>query len=142
MPADPQDNLSKLHSLRDLALTILIAGGAQILLALILWPILFGCQPLGFALALSLVGFGNWALSALSSFGLGRRRRRGSQGKPAAQQQASPIVARVQEQLGRAGCSFVLFLSSLMPLALAFVIRLRADLRSGLTWQELFPPFP
>jgi hypothetical protein len=40
------------------------------------------------------------------------------------------------------GCGFALLLSSFVPLALAFALRVNADLRSGMTWRELFPPMP
>jgi len=57
----------------------------------------------------------------------------------------APVVPYVvsswqASKVQRAGCGFVLFLSSIIPLGLAFILRVRADLRAGMTWSDLFPP--
>ena len=39
-----------------------------------------------------------------------------------------------------AGCGFVLICASFIPLGIAFFLRLRADLRAGLTLRDIFPP--
>jgi len=55
---------------------------------------------------------------------------------------AYPLVARLKGQIERCGCGTVLFLSSLVPLALAFALRIQADMRSGKTWSDIFPSMP
>jgi len=133
-----------LIALRDTALSLLIAGAAQIALALALWPVLFTRYPQGFAMALSLVGFGIWLLSALLS--LGARRRLGgpmfSRPETTSARTNGALLTSMRERAERAGCGFTLFLSSIIPLGLAFFIRVRADLARGMTWGELFPPVP
>jgi hypothetical protein len=133
-----------LGRLRDLALTLLVVGGIQILLSLPVWALLFRLYPLGFSMALSLIGFASWLLASLLSFGLGRRPTGGPlpdrslPGIPG----ANPFVDHIQTQLDRSGCGFVLFLSSVIPLGLAFVLRVHADLQAGRTWNDIFPPLP
>ena len=135
---------------RDLAVNVLVFGGAQILLALLLWQILFRSHPQGFAMGLTLVGFGSWALSSLTS----SRRRRWStpsgmgfpqqapQPKASAPRPDKPATTKMQEQLGSAGCGTVLFLSGLISLGLAFALRVRADMQAGMTWSDIFPTGP
>jgi hypothetical protein len=53
-----------------------------------------------------------------------------------------PILDGVQDKIQRAGCGFVLLVSSIVPLGIALVLRLQADLRSGLELREIFPPMP
>jgi hypothetical protein len=136
---------------RDLALCILILGGAQILLSLLLWPALFRSHPQGFSMALSLVGFGGWFVGFASSIGARRAMaRRATAPEPGALEQpptdtpeaAQPLVARLKGQIERCGCGTVLFLSSLVPLALAFALRVQADMQSGKTWSDIFPSMP
>jgi hypothetical protein len=140
--------LSTVRNLRDLALTFLIIGCAQILLSLIPWQIVFRSHPLGFSMALSLIGFGGWFIGFAASFGARRappghalaRQTSASDPSPGEEREtAHPLVARLRACIGRSGCGFVLFLSSLLPLALAFVLRLQSDMRSGKTWNEIFP---
>jgi hypothetical protein len=45
-------------------------------------------------------------------------------------------------QLKRSGCGFMIILSSVIPLGLAFILRLQADLQAGLTLRDIFPPIP
>ena len=135
---------------RDLAVNVLIFGGAQILLALLLWQTLFRSHPQGFAMGLTLVGFGSWAISFFTS----SRRRRWStpsglgfpqqapQTKPSTPRPGNPATTRLQEQLGSAGCGAVLFLSGLVSLGLAFTLRVRADMQAGMTWSDIFPTGP
>jgi hypothetical protein len=40
------------------------------------------------------------------------------------------------------GCGTLFFLSGLAVLALAFVLRVRADMQTGMTWSDLFPTGP
>jgi hypothetical protein len=138
-------------SARDLALTILLFGGAQILLSLLLWPALFRSHPQGFSMALSLVGFGGWFVGFASSIGARRAMaRQATARQPGAAEQAAtetpeaalPLADRLKGQVQRSGCGTVLFLSSLLPLALAFVLRVQADMRSGKTWNDIFPSMP
>ena len=138
-------------SARDLALSILILGGAQILLSLLLWPALFRSHPQGFSMALSLVGFGGWFVGFASSLGARRAMaHRATARQPGAVEQPStepseaahPLMDRFKGQIGRSGCGTVLFLSSLVPLALAFALRLQADMRSGKSWSDIFPSMP
>jgi hypothetical protein len=35
-----------------------------------------------------------------------------------------------------------MFLSSLIPLVLAFILRVQADMQSGKTWSDIFPALP
>jgi hypothetical protein len=132
-----------LIGLRDLSLTLLITGGVQVLIGLILWPVLFRGQKLGLSMALSLVGFGSWLLSFLMSV-TGRRGRLTNEMplEPPQIFDDHPVLNRVQDRVQRAGCGFTLLMSSLVPLGIAFVLRLQSDLRAGLTLREIFPPLP
>ena len=135
---------------RDLAANVFIFGGAQILLALLFWQTLFRSHPQGFAMGLTLVGFGSWTISLLTS----SRRRRWStpsgmgfpqqapQPKASTQRSDGPTTTKLQEQLGSAGCGTVLFLSGLVSLGLAFALRVRADMQTGKTWSDIFPTGP
>jgi hypothetical protein len=129
---------------RNLGLTVLTFGAAQVLLALVLWPLLFRAYPQGFSMALSLVGFGNWLVSSFASFGRGRRPS--SEGRQLddldSSRSADSVVDHVRSQIQRSGCGFLFFLSSIVPLGLAFALRVRADLQRGFTWRDLFPPVP
>ena len=151
---------------RDLALTVLVIGGVQVALSLVPWLAFFRSHPQGFSMALSLVGFAGWFVAFASSIG-GRRgasmrggaprggsmretappaaaRQSDAAGQPSTglPQMTHPLAARFQERFERSGCGTVLFLSSLLPLALAFVLRLQADLQSGKTWGDIFPTMP
>ena len=128
-------------------LTVLIVGGVQVLLALLTWPIFFPGQALGFSLALSLVGFASWIPSIFLSFGSRRRLPRPGTARPSSPETNRPssipaIVEQVQAQVERAGCGWTLFVSSIIPLGLAFVLRAQADLETGKTWREIIPPLP
>lgn len=133
-----------LTSLRDFALTVAAFGGVQVLLALIVWPLIFGNHPLGFSMALSLVGFASWGIAFAASLG-----GRGRQPLTAitGQTMSPPVsdrnlLSNMQDQVNRSGCGCVLLTSSLVPLAIAFALRLQADLRAGLDLSEIFPPMP
>jgi hypothetical protein len=134
--------------IRNWGLTVLIVGGIQVLLALLIWPILFRARSLGFSLALSLVGFASWIPSIALSFGFRRRLPRPGTGaaqpstKVTAPRQMPPVIDQVQAQVERAGCGWTLFVSSIIPLGLAFVMRVQADLGTGKTWREIIPPLP
>ena len=137
-----------LLGLRDFALTVLIVGGVQVLLALLLWPIVFREQPAGLSMALSAVGFGCWALAVGASF-TDRRRRRLSdmeQAGTAPRMPLSPargaVLIHLQEQVQRSGCGFILLTASLIPLGFALILRIRHDMRAGLSLREIFPPMP
>jgi hypothetical protein len=134
-----------------LALAALVLGSLQVLLSLLPWFVLFRSQPLGFSMALTLVGFGSWFVGFASSIGARRRIPRRPMARPpsapspppeTARGRTPPWPARLQEQLERLGCGTVLFFSSLLPLALAFFIRLQADLQTGKTWNDIFPTMP
>jgi hypothetical protein len=144
---------------RGFALTLLVFGGAQIVLSLVLWPLLFWSHPQGFAMALTLVGFGGWFAAFITSFRRTRFPRAPEEvfaGNSAAPQLSSssgrPLketdtddttpVGTLKTQVNRIGCGTVLFLSGLLPLGLAFVLRIQADMQSGKTWNEIFPTVP
>jgi hypothetical protein len=137
-----------LQRLRDFALTVLVIGGIQILVALAVRPILFARHPVGFSMALSLVGFFCWALSFLLSFSNQRRRRRahsaimGPPATPIAEPKGGSVFEHMQKQAQQADYGFVLLVSSLLPLSIAFFLRLQYDLRTGLTLSDIFPPMP
>jgi hypothetical protein len=150
-----------LRGVRDLVLVVLAFGGIQLLLSVGVWAALFRSRPQGFSMALTLVGFGGWFFAFTASFS-SRRRVPWTQGtsqqppgrlsigrdtpplgegrstEPAAPA-ASPLVGAAQAQIGRFGCGTVLFLSSLIPLGLAFTLRVQADMQSGKTWNDIFP---
>ncbi|MBL7200891.1 MAG: hypothetical protein ISS56_12140 [Anaerolineae bacterium] len=132
-------------SVRDFALTIGLVGGGQVLVSLLVWPLLFRSDPLGFSLSLSLVGFASWLLAFVLSFG-DRRRSRGMvapvAGLSVRNAPPRPVAGTLQAQVERSGCGFVLLVSSVVPLGLAFALRLQADLQSGKTWSDIFPPMP
>jgi hypothetical protein len=137
---------SFLERARDLALNVLIFAGAQILLALLFWQLFFRTHPQGFAMGLTLVGFGSWALSFLTS-SRGRFRLRSPletrpQTKTREPSGDAHARASLQDKLGGAGCGTVLFLSGLVSLGLAFVLRVRADMQAGMTWSDIFPIGP
>ena len=137
-----------LRSLRDFALTVLVIGGIQVLIALLLWPIVFRDHPVGFSMALSLVGFGAWLISFAISFADRRRQRMaymnvaGRAAPPPSQPGDRSLFEGMRDQAQRAGCGCTLLVASLVPLGIAFVLRLRYDLRGGLTWRDIFPPMP
>ncbi len=132
-----------LNGLRDLALSLLIVGGAQVLVGLILWPMVFRRQELGLSMALSLVGFGSWLLSFVMSL-TGRRGRLPNEMPIEAPNvfEDHPLLERAQDRIQRIGCGFMLLLSSIIPLGIALVLRLQHDLRTGLELREIFPPMP
>ena len=59
-----------------------------------------------------------------------------------ATQADSPATSKLQEQLGSASVSTVLFFSGLLVLGQAFVLRERAEMQSGMTWSDIFPTEP
>jgi len=128
--------------LGDLALNLLIMGGIEVLVALAVWPLLFRAYPQGFSMALSLVGFSVWAIASFAS--LRSRRPSGSSRSSAGTQESPPRGGSIGDRLKQVqpGSSLLFFFSSLIPLALAFILRVLADLRAGYTWHDLFPPFP
>lgn len=132
-----------LNGLRDLALSLLIVGGAQVLAGLILWPLLFRRREVGLSLALSLVGFGSWLLSFVMSL-TGRRGRLPNDMTIEAPNVFAdhPLLERAQDRIRRIGCGFTLLISSIIPLGIALVLRLQHDLRAGLELREIFPPMP
>ena len=133
-----------LIGLRDFALTVLFVGAVQVLIGLVVWPLVFRGHPLGLSLALSLVGFGCWLVSFILSLGSSRRRRFDDEGglAPAGGFKGPPILDSLQGQVQRSGCGFILLVASLVPLGIAFALRLRADLQAGMTIRTLFPPMP
>jgi hypothetical protein len=137
-----------LRSLRDFALTILVIGGIQVLIALLLWPIVFRDHPVGFSMALSLVGFSAWLVSFALSLADRRRQRMmyismaGRAAPPPSQPGDRSLFDGMRDQAQRAGCGFTLLAASLVPLGVAFILRLRYDLRSGLTLRDILPPMP
>ena len=151
MPSRWQQTILRLvKRLRDLALTVLALGSVQILLSFLVWWALFRSNPQGFSMALTLVGFGGWFIAFASSVGARRGMARQATAHPGAPQRppagapvaAVPLASRLQEQIGRFGCGTVIFLSSLLPLALAFALRVQADMQSGKTWNDIFPTMP
>ena len=128
---------------RDFALNLLVMGGIEVLIALAMWPILFRRYPQGFSMALSLVGFSVWVIASVAS--LGNRGRPGSPMSAASSElnpsPNRPMLGRLQRQL-QPGCGSQFFFSGFVPLALAFILRVRADLQAGYTWHDLFPPLP
>ena len=133
-----------LIGLRDFALTVSVVGAVQVLIGLALWPLLFRAQPLGLSMALSLVGFASWLLSFILSMGDRRRRRfDGEDGlAPPGGFKGPAILDGLQGQVQRSGCGFILLVGSLIPLGIAFALRLRADLQAGMSLRTLFPPMP
>lgn len=125
---------------RDLVLNLLIMGGGEVLIALAVWPLLFGKYPQGFSMALSLVGFGVWVIAGAAS--LNYRGRPGFRGPGMGDEQNSSPSLHSSGRLWQLqlGCGFPFFLSSFVPLTLAFILRVRADLLAGYTWHDLFPP--
>jgi hypothetical protein len=121
---------------------IAIVGGAQTVVSLLVWQMLFRAYPMGFSMGLSLVGFASWLLSF--AMGLGGRRvySTGMSGSPALTGllSARKALDQPKDQLDRNGCGCLLFVASVIPLGIAFLIRVQADLSSGKSWQDIFPP--
>ena len=153
-----------LRGARDLVLIVLAFGAVQLSLSVGVWALLFRSHPQGFSMALSLVGFGGWFVAFTASFA-GRRKVPWGKGstqlspgdRPPFEDEQDPaerarlvpasaasptLVSTAQTQIGRFGCGTVLFLASLIPLGLAFILRVRADMQSGMTWNDIFPGLP
>jgi hypothetical protein len=131
-----------LNGLRDLALALLIVGGAEVLVGLALWPLLFRREELGLSLALSLVGFGSWLLSFVMSLTGRRRLPNEMRIEPPNVFEGHSLLERTQDRIQRIGCGFMLLISSVIPLGIALILRLQHDLRAGLELREIFPPMP
>jgi hypothetical protein len=138
-------------NLRDLALSVLVIGCTQVVLSLIPWLLLFRDHPQGLSMALSLSGFGGWIVGFASTVGAGRTQPSRSKARQQSAPDHSPTDAAdvapspldgLRRRIERAGCGLTLFLSSILPLALAFFLRLQADLQSGKTWEDIFPTLP
>ena len=133
---------------RDLALNVLVFAGVEILLALLFWQLIFRSHPQGFAMGLTLVGFGSWALAVLAgsrgSSVRGARYGTASMDAPPAPGAPARLSSREKlvERMSNIGCGTLFFLSGLAVLALAFVLRVRADMQAGMTWSDLFPTGP
>jgi hypothetical protein len=132
---------------RDLAVNVLIFAAAQILLALLFWQLFFRSHPQGFAMGLTLVGFASWVIAFVMV--LRRRHRRPGIGRAALQPAMArkpgadaPATRKLPTHLGSAGCGTILLLSGLVSLALAFTLRVRADMQAGMTWSDIFPTAP
>jgi hypothetical protein len=95
-------------------------------------------------MALSLVGFGSWVLSFILSVGDRRRQRElmSSLNERTTSEQTPPLLENIMAHTEQSGCGFTLLISSLVPLGIAFAIRLQADLRAGMTLRDIFPPMP
>jgi hypothetical protein len=138
---------------RDLAINVLVFGTAQILIALLLWQIVFRTHPQGFAMGLTLIGFASWAVAFMTSSRRPRSRRmspqeawlgsrKGESSSEAPSRGKAPAPESLRARLQGAGCSTVLFLSGLISLGLAFALRVRADMQAGMTWSDIFPTGP
>jgi hypothetical protein len=97
--------------------------------------------PQGFAMGLTLVGFASWFLSFMMGIG-GRRYAVGSSSSPSSSGVLSTRKAlkRPSSQFDRSGCGCLFFIASVIPLAIAFIIRIQADMSTGKSWQDIFPP--
>jgi hypothetical protein len=133
--------LGLLHKASRTLVVIAVVGGAQVLLSLLVWQMLFRNYPLGFSMGLTLVGFASWFLSFLLGFG-GRHPAATPSGPTPlpgtlSQRQA---LNKLGGQNDRGGCGCLLFAASLIPLVIAFIIRVQADMGAGKSWQDIFPP--
>jgi hypothetical protein len=138
---------------RDLAINVLAIAVAQFLIALLFWQLVFRRHSQGFAMGLTLVGFASWAISFMTSSRRARSRARspletrlGSRVRDVpddAPPRGNALAqGKLQARFQGAGCSTVLFLSGLISLGLAFVLRVRADMQTGMTWSDIFPTQP
>jgi len=132
---------------RDQAITVLIYIAVQIVLALIFWQLLFRSRDQGFALGLTLVGFASWALLFVTGFRARSRPRTQQEAWLGAQtsepqDNASPTRGKLLSNLETVGCGTALFLSGLITLALALVLRVHADMQTGKTLSDIFPSGP
>ncbi len=133
-----------LTGLRNSILNIALIGGAQILLALLIWQTLFRSQDQGFSMALTLVGFASWFLSFFMSLSSRRYASGAGQTPLLAGMLANMAASKSKRQppIDRSGCGCLAFFASLIPLGIAFALRIQADLSAGKTWQDIFPPIP
>ena len=134
---------SALLSLRNLLLGVVIVAAIEGVASLVVWAVLFRTLPLGVPMALTLIGFGGWLLSFLSSMGAGRRRMAtgtfaGNMMNPFAVPQFLARRETSAERKERFGCGLVLFFASVIPLGVAFYMRVQADFRLGRTWSDIF----
>ena len=145
MPTNWRRSIDKTgRAVLDFALTMLISGGLQVMVALLVWLLVFRNQPTGLSMALTLIGFGSWFLGAVASLRSGRRviSARPAESERASTTATNPVVEHLQTRVQRSGCGCTLLLSSMIPLALAFILRVQADMRAGRTWSDIFPPLP
>jgi len=147
-------------------LDVLIIGSVEMFASFLLWLVIFRSAPLGFSMALTVVGFIGWFIAFLLSF----RSRPSRLQEMRANMMFSPFgnflnpaMARPEEtekdededangdkkdkeddvSLGeRMARTMVFFIASLIPLGIAFAIRLQADFALGKSWEEIFPQVP
>jgi hypothetical protein len=134
---------------------VLIVAGVELLVALPIWLGLFRSHPLGFPMALTLVGLPGWFMALVLSFqpSRGGAVRAGFMLSPLTMvplqglfltrgdRAADAKPTRISRS-ERIGCVTVLFLGSTLVLLLAFGLRLRADFALGKTWKDIFPEMP
>ena len=132
-----------------------IVAGVEVLVALLVWLALFRSHPLGFPMALTLVGLPACFVAFVLSFqpSRGGAVRAGFMLSPLTM---APLQGLFQttgarstdakrpriSRSERIGCATVVFLGSLLVLLLAFGLRLRADFALGKTWEDIFPEMP
>lgn len=133
-----------LNNARRTLSVLAIIAAIQIVVALLAWQILFRSHAQGLAMGLSLVGFLSWFVSFFSA-GLGGRV---ASARARIQNPALPFVPadeKKERDLGsqpvdQSGFGCLLFFASLIPLLIAFVLRIQADFAAGKTWNDIFPP--
>ncbi len=128
---------------RTLVVLVIIAA-IQIVVSLLAWQILFRNHAQGLAMGLSLVGFLSWFLSFFGA-GLGGRV---ASARARMQNPALPFVPADEkkereqgtEPIDQSSWGCLLFFASLIPLLVAFILRVQADFAAGKTWNDIFPP--
>lgn len=117
---------------------IAIIVGIQIVVSLLAWLILFRRYPQGLSMGLTLVGFLSWFLSFFTSEMSGRT----VAARTRVQMPYLPISVDQDEEPGfdSSGLGCLIFVAGTVPLAIAFVLRVQADLSAGKTWADIFPP--
>jgi|GEM_PF-4041712 len=133
-----------LDDARRTIIVVAIIAGIQIAISLLAWLVLFRRYAQGLAMGLTLVGFLSWFLSfftsELNSRVAGARARLQAPYQPfiSADEKKEHDLSKQTPDRFDLGC--LIFIAGIIPLLIAFALRVHADLSAGKTWADIFPP--